>query len=66
MLLIENPVSYTHLDVYKRQAYEMAQQADGVIVGSAIVKIIAQHGKDSLEPVCSYVREMKEAVVRAQ
>ncbi len=44
------------------QAAKMACMADGVIVGSAIVKIIEQHGKDSLALVCDYVRKMKQAV----
>lgn len=44
------------------QAKEMAKVSDGAIVGSAIVRIIAQHGKDCIKPVCAYVREMKEAV----
>lgn len=44
------------------QVEAMAAQSDGVIVGSAIVKIIARYGADCVEPVCDYVREMKEAV----
>lgn len=44
------------------QAVRMASLADGVIVGSAIVKIIAQHGRDSVEPVSDYIREMKAAI----
>ena len=44
------------------QAGEMAQHADGVIVGSAIVKIIAEHGKDAVQPVHDYVRAMKAAI----
>lgn len=48
------------------QAYEMASVSDGAIVGSAIVKIIAQHGTDCVQPVCDYVKSMKEAVVKAQ
>lgn len=44
------------------QAKEMASKADGAIVGSAIVKIIAKNGRDSLQPVCDYVKEMKAAV----
>ncbi|MDE6913041.1 MAG: tryptophan synthase subunit alpha, partial [Lachnospiraceae bacterium] len=35
------------------QAKEMAAVADGAIVGSAIVKIIAQHGKNCIKPVCA-------------
>jgi tryptophan synthase alpha chain len=44
------------------QAKKMAESADGVIVGSAIVKIVAQYGKDSIEPVCEYVKSMKDAI----
>lgn len=45
------------------QAKKMAESADGVIVGSAIVKIVAKYGKASVEPVCDYVRKMKEAIM---
>ncbi len=44
------------------QASEMSKSADGVIVGSAIVKIVAKYGKDSVEPVCEYVKSMKDAM----
>ena len=44
------------------QAKKMSERADGVIVGSAIVKIIAKYGKDSVKPVCDYVKSMKEAI----
>ena len=44
------------------QAEKMARIADGVIVGSAIIKILAAHGKDAAEPVGDYVRSMKEAI----
>lgn len=44
------------------QARSMAKLADGVIVGSAIVKLIAQHGRDSVPVVAQYVREMKAAI----
>lgn len=47
------------------QAHEMAAVSDGAIVGSAIVKIIAQNGKNCIEPVCRYVGEMKAAVASA-
>ena len=40
----------------------MAQHADGVIVGSAIMKLIAKHGQDAEPYVAEYVRAMKEAV----
>ena len=44
------------------QARSMAEVADGVIVGSVIVKLVAQHGRDSVKPVGDYVRRMKAAV----
>ncbi|MDF2539648.1 MAG: trpA [Herbinix sp.] len=47
------------------QAREFASVSDGAIVGSAIVKIISQYGKDSIKPVADYVREMKKAVMEA-
>ena len=47
------------------QAEKMAGFADGVIVGSAIVKIIAQYGKDAPAYVGEYVRRMKQAALRA-
>lgn len=43
------------------QAAEMAKSADGVIVGSAIVKIIAQYGDKAGKAVYDYVKSMKEA-----
>lgn len=45
------------------QARAIAQKADGVIVGSAIVKIIAQYGTDSVAPVAEYVKSMKQAIM---
>jgi tryptophan synthase alpha chain len=44
------------------QAREMSQVADGVIVGSAIVKLAARYGTDCISPICDYVREMKAAI----
>ena len=44
------------------QAGRMASQADGVIVGSAIVKMVARYGINCVEPVCDYVKQMKAAV----
>ena len=48
------------------QAESMCRQADGAIVGSAIVKLIAQYGHDSVQPVADYVRTMKTACRNAQ
>jgi len=45
------------------QAAQMARIADGVIVGSAIVKIIAEHGKEASPHIYRYVKEMKDAIV---
>lgn len=44
------------------QAKRMVKLYDGVIVGSAIVKLVAQHGKDCIPYVEAYVRDMKEAI----
>ena len=44
------------------QAAKMASISDGAIVGSAIVKIIAEHGKDAAGPVGEYVKKMKDAL----
>jgi tryptophan synthase alpha chain len=44
------------------QAAEMAEHADGVIVGSAIVKIIEKYGRDAGSHLYNYVKAMKEAV----
>lgn len=43
------------------QAAHMAALADGVIVGSAIVKIIAKYGEDAGPALFEYVSEMKNA-----
>ena len=46
-----------------KQAKEMSVYAEGVIVGSAIVKIVAKYGKDSVSYVGEYVKEMKDAII---
>lgn len=46
------------------QAAEMAALSDGAIVGSAIVKLVAQYGKDAVPYVADYVRSMKDALRR--
>jgi len=43
------------------QAASMARAADGVIVGSAIVKIIAEHAEKAGPHIHGYVKEMKKA-----
>lgn len=44
------------------QAATMAAVSDGAIVGSAIVKLVAEHGRACVQPVANYVRAMKAAV----
>ncbi|MCM1187243.1 MAG: tryptophan synthase subunit alpha [Lachnoclostridium sp.] len=44
------------------QAKKMAGLSDGAIVGSAIVKLIAKHGRDAAPHIYEYVKSMKEAV----
>ena len=44
------------------QAAEMAEIADAVIVGSAIVRIVAEYGKDAAPYIARYVRDMKSAI----
>ena len=46
------------------QARQMAQSADGVIVGSAIMKLVAAHGRDSVPVVAEYIRSMKDAITK--
>ena len=44
------------------QAAEMAAKSDGVIVGSAIVKLCEKYGEDCVPRVKEYVMSMKDAV----
>lgn len=44
------------------QAHDMAALADGAIVGSAIIKLLEQYGKDAPEYIGSYVKSMKETL----
>lgn len=44
------------------QAKQMASVADGVIVGSAIVKLCAQYGAECIPHISDYVRSMKRAI----
>lgn len=44
------------------QAAKMAGISDGAIVGSAIIKLVAQYGKVAAGPVGEYVRKMKDAI----
>jgi len=49
-----------------QQAAQMARIADGVIVGSALVKLSAQYGAEAAPHIYGYVKEMKEAVINAK
>ena len=40
----------------------MSKIADGVIVGSAMVRIVAEYGKDAPEKLAEYVKSMKAAI----
>ena len=44
------------------QAKKMASLSDGAIVGSAIIKILEKHGRDSADKVGEFVKSMKDAV----
>ena len=45
------------------QAKKMSEIADGVIVGSAIIKLIEKYGRESEKAVGEYIKSMKEAVI---
>ena len=44
------------------QAKEISKHSDGVIVGSAIIKIIDKYGENADNYIYDYVKEMKEAI----
>ncbi|MCI6239273.1 MAG: tryptophan synthase subunit alpha [Porcincola intestinalis] len=44
------------------QASDMAAISDGAIVGSAIVRLVAEYGREAEDPVREYVRQMAGAV----
>ena len=44
------------------QAKKMSQFADGVIVGSAIIKILAKYGKNSAQYVGEFVKNIKTSI----
>lgn len=44
------------------QAKKMVDISDGAIVGSAIIKLIEQHGKEAPKYVGEYVKSMKDAI----
>ena len=44
------------------QARRMADLSDGAIVGSAIIRLLEQYGKDAPEHIGAYVKQMKDAL----
>lgn len=44
------------------QAKQMAEISDGAIVGSAIVKLLEQYGREAPQQIGAYVKQMKEAL----
>ncbi|RED15705.1 tryptophan synthase subunit alpha [Parasphingopyxis lamellibrachiae] len=48
------------------QAADIARVADGVVVGSAIVELIGEHGKDAPGPVRDYIGTLSDAISTAR
>jgi len=48
------------------QAAAIARVADGVVVGSAIVELVGQHGKDAPERVRAYIQTLSTAIHAAK
>jgi tryptophan synthase alpha chain len=48
------------------QARAIGRVADGVVVGSAIVEIVAAHGTAAAQPVRAYVRSLSDALAVAR
>ena len=44
------------------QAKALSSISDGIIIGSAIVEIVGKYGKDSIEPVKDFVKEIKKTL----
>lgn len=44
------------------QARDMAAISDGVIIGSAIVKLIAEYGRESVGPVKNYIKKITDCM----
>lgn len=46
------------------QARKMAETADGVIIGSAVVRILEKYGKEAPDHIGEYIREIKKAITK--
>lgn len=47
------------------QAHKMASVADGVIVGSAVIRILEEYGREAAVKIGQYTQKMKTAVTQA-
>ena len=43
-------------------AREMSQYCDGVIVGSAVVRLVEQYGKEAPEKIGAFVKSLRDAL----
>ena len=57
----ETPVAVGFGISTPEQCAQVADCADGVIVGSAIVKLVEQYGEDAGDKIAQYVSQMKRA-----
>ena len=48
------------------QAANIARVADGVVVGSALVELVAEHGVNAAGPLHDYVASLKHAIIAAR
>lgn len=46
-----------------QQACAISKYSDGIIIGSAIVKLIEEHGENSAQPLFEYVKSIKQAII---
>jgi tryptophan synthase alpha chain len=44
------------------QARDMADVSGGAIVNTAIVKIVAEYGREAAEPLRQYIRRLRDAL----
>ena len=49
-----------------KQAAKMAAVSDGAIVGSALIRLIEQYGRDAAEYTGGYIKSMKDAILKLQ
>ena len=58
----DNPVAVGFGISTPEQAAQISRYADGVIVGSAIVKIVEQYGENATIPIQKYITDMKASL----